>query len=165
VEQTLRSHSWNCAKRRIKLSPLVEKPAFDWGNQFQLPGDWLRNIQVGLLRQGTPGAWVPGDDYLVEGRRILSDMPELPLVYFSNLTKESDFDAALTYAMTLGMAAALAYPITKSTSVQQAMEAKLAQILKMARNEDGQDDPPQDLGDSPLYAARFGTFPLIPGRT
>lgn len=164
-ESVLRMHPWNCAKRRVLLSPLAEAPAFDWSYQFALPGDWIRTIQVGYLRTSSAGAWIEGNDYLTEVGRILGNMNSLPLIYVSNLTEEAQFDAQLTYAMTVAMSAAAAYTITKSTSQQQAQEAKLEQILKKARAEDAQDDPAQTLGDNPLYDARYGTFPMIPGRT
>jgi hypothetical protein len=169
-ERVLREHSWNCAKRRVILAPMVAAPVFDWKYQFALPGDWIRNIQIGYDRDGSNGAqgswaWIAGEHYIMEGRRILTNFDTLPLVYISNLTTEAEFDASLTYTMTVAMAAAMAYPITKSSSVQQTMEQLLAETLRKARNYDGQDDPPQTLGDSPMYQARFGTFPLIPGRS
>jgi hypothetical protein len=164
-ERVLRDHSWNCAKRRVVLNPETATPAFDWAYSFALPGDWVRNIQVGYLDGGINGSWVSGDDYIMEGRRILSNANALPLVYISNLTTENLFDASLTYAMTLAMSAAMAYPITKSTSQQQAQETLYQNWLKRARNEDGQDDPAQTLGDNPIYASRFGTFPMAPGRS
>jgi len=170
-ERVLREHSWNCAKRRVVLAPMAQAPAFDWKYQFALPGDWVRNIQIGYDQDGQNGssqwawAWIAGEHYIMEGRRILAQFDTLPLVYISNLTDESLFDTTLTYTMTVAMAAAMAYPITKSSSVQQTMEQLLADTLRKARNYDGQDDPPQTLGDSPLYQSRFGTFPLIPGRS
>ena len=40
----LRSHTWNCAKKRVQLAPLSTTPAFDYDYQFQLPADCLRPI-------------------------------------------------------------------------------------------------------------------------
>lgn len=167
-ERVLRDHSWNCAKRRVLLNPETTPPAFDWAYSFALPGDWVRNIQVGYLSGGmsdASGGIISGSDWIMEGRRILSDANALPLVYISNMTTENLFDASLTYAMTLAMSAAMAYPITKSTSQQQAQETLYQNWLKRARNEDGQDDPAQTLGDNPIYQSRFGTFPIAPGRS
>lgn len=43
----LRAHPWNCATRRVKLTPDSATPAFSWSYQFLKPGDWLRTLQVG----------------------------------------------------------------------------------------------------------------------
>jgi hypothetical protein len=47
-DKVLRSHPWNCATKRVTLSPSAEAPAFDWAYQFPLPSDWLRTLSVGL---------------------------------------------------------------------------------------------------------------------
>jgi hypothetical protein len=62
----------------------------------------------------------------------------------------------LVHAMELKMAAEMAYPITGSASMADLMNGKLLQHLKAARAVDGQDDPPQTLGDFRLLNARFG---------
>lgn len=54
------------------------------------------------------------------------------------------------------MAAAMAYPITMSTTKEDMAFKKLQAHMRDARNADGQDDPAQTLGDFPLLNARFG---------
>ena len=43
----LRAHPWNCAIKRVILSPDVEMPAFGYTYQFTLPADWIRTLSVG----------------------------------------------------------------------------------------------------------------------
>ena len=35
----LRSHPWNCAVKRVVLSPDSQPPAFEWLYAYSLPGD------------------------------------------------------------------------------------------------------------------------------
>lgn len=153
-EAILREHPWNCAQRRIVLAPLAQAPAFDWRFQFSLPGDFLRPVQVGYR-------WSAGEDYLLEGNRILANTNVLPLVYVADAT-ESAFDSLLTDVMIKRMQVDLCYPITKSTSLRESLKEdfyreKPPGTLKKAKAVDGQENPPEDWGDSPFISVRGGS--------
>lgn len=153
-ETVQRSHPWNCCIRRRVLAPDVVAPEFDWSYRFLLPEDWLRTLQVGESGREM--------DYQSEGRYLLANETALRLRYVAANEDVASWDTLLVNAATYGMAAALAYPVTSSASLAQVMEQKLQQALREARTVDGQDDPPQTLGDFPLLAARFRglrTFP------
>lgn len=145
----LRGHFWNATARRVMLSPDATAPAFGYAYRFQLPGDWLRTWGVG--DRNTRGKL----DYRSEGRFLLSDEPVLPLLYGADVS-EDRWDSLLVDVMTLSMAVRLAYPITASTTVEDAKKAELRNLLKEARATDGQDDPPEQVGDFPLLTSRFG---------
>ena len=147
-DSILRAHPWNCCIKRIVLAPLAEAPAFGYSAAFELPADCLRVLEV-----GTGGCQI---DYLVEGRTIQADTSVLELRYVFRNEVESSWDTHLVDLMTAAMAAVLAYPITQSTSERDSREGKLAQLLKQARAADGQEDPPQTLGDERLLRSRFG---------
>lgn len=147
-DDLLRTHPWNCTIKRALLAPDATPPAFGYANQFELPADFLRVLEVGQA-----GIQI---DYLVEGRSILADATSLQLRYVYLNEVENTWDASLVALLTLGMAAAMAYPITQSAALQASFEQKLAMAKKVARAVDGQEDPPQTLGDERLYAARFG---------
>lgn len=147
-DDLLRTHPWNCTIKRALLAPDATPPAFGYANQFELPADFLRVLEVG---QG--GCQI---DYLVEGRHVLANAASVELRYVYLNEVENTWDASLVALLTLAMAAALAYPITQSAALQANMEQKLAMAKKVARAVDGQEDPPQTLGDERLYASRFG---------
>ena len=147
-DDLLRTHPWNCTIKRALLAPDATPPAFGYDNQFELPADFLRVLEVGQA-----GIQI---DYLVEGRSILADATSLQLRYVYLNEVENTWDASLVGLLTLAMACAMAYPITQSSALQAAFEQKLAMAKKVARAVDGQEDPPQTLGDERLYAARFG---------
>lgn len=144
-DAVLRSHPWNCAVARVALAPQVPTPAFDYAFQFSKPDDWLRTLQVGFL-----GAEA---DYRDEGRLFLcNDNPFYLRYIFRNVT-EGTWDTMLVHGVSLAMKAAMAYAITKSTAVATASLQEALLYLKSCRAVDGQDDPPETLGDFPLLAA------------
>jgi len=146
-DDVLRAHNWNCATKRVILAPLATAPAFDFTAQFQLPGDWLRTIQVG--RKGCP------IQYRTEGKRILADETQLPLVYLYRNEVEASWSANLIHVMELAMAAKIAYAVTKSTSMRDSMRDEFARELKVAKAIDGQDDPPEEFESGTFYESRF----------
>jgi hypothetical protein len=156
-DSTLRSHPWNCAVKRVVLAPDVEVPAFDFTAQFTLPSDWMRTLQVG--QDGFQG------DYRTESGKIMASGTSLALRYIWRNTVESTWDAMLVEAMELAMAAAMAYGITKSSAMVETQTRLYRDHMKRCRATDGQDDPPDTLGDFPLMQSRFGgAFRYGPGR-
>jgi hypothetical protein len=147
----LRSHSWNCATKRVVLSPDTTPPVFGWDNRFLMPSDWLKTLQVGEFEDSRV-------TYRTEGRVFLCNDDAFYLVYvFDNLIAAT-YDAALVLALEKAMCAALAYPVTKSTSLRDSLLQELQALLAQARAADGQDDPPETLGDFRLLGSRFGAI-------
>lgn len=143
----LRSHPWNCAIKRVTLSPQATAPEFDFSYSFLLPSDWLRTLQVGQ-RGERP-------EYQIEGRTILMNEAVLRLRYVWRNDNPATWDQLLVHAMTLVMKAAFAYPITQAGSIEELAHKVLQPILREARAVDGQEDDVEYLDDSPLYAAGF----------
>lgn len=147
--QVLRGHLWNCAIARVLLSPDTTSPAFGWTYRYLRPADWLRNVHVGLELTDKYA-------FATEGAYFMSDEASLPLTYIFDNDNPATYDASLVAALEMSMAAAMAYPITKSTSLAQELTALAQQHLAAARSADGQDDPPETFGDFPLLASRHG---------
>lgn len=145
-QATLRAHPWNCAIKRVELAPVAEAPAYGYSYAFNLPPDCLRILSIGDYNN---------TDYKVEGRQVLYDDNVLPLRYVFDNPDESTFDALLTEAITYALAARLAYPITKSTSLMQAMQQTYADVLSRARGVDAQEDTPEEFGNFPLLEVRY----------
>lgn len=146
-DRVLRAHPWNCATKRVILSPDTVPPEFDWAYKFTLPPDWLRTISV--------GADDDQDNYLIEGRMVLLDSNVCRLRYIFRNDVESTWDALLVDAMTEVMKAAISYATSKSTSKEQLVEEIVRRVLKEARAVDGQENPPETLGDFPMLANRL----------
>lgn len=145
-DAVLRSHPWNCAMKRVLLSPDTIPPAFDWSYAFTLPGDHLRTWVIGK-RDESP-------NWMVESGKIVMDEALCPMRYIFQNTDAATYDAMLTLALTSGMAAVMAYPITKSQSNQDAM-VKLHEFhLKQARTVDGMEGTGEDPSQVELIAVR-----------
>lgn len=144
----LRSHPWNCAVKRVVLSPDVIEPAFDWAFQFTLPSDYMRTLSVG--EQGCEA------EFKIESGKLLSDDNPCLLRYIWRNENPATWDDMLVLGMTMAMKAAMAYPITQSTSLEQLVDQAVSGTLQRARSVDGQDETPETFGDSPLLQSRFG---------
>lgn len=142
----LRRHVWSCTRARIVLAPEATEPPFDWGYSFLLPADCMRLIQVGQR-----GVTI---EHEVTGRRVLADTTVLYLVYQQRVEDPSQWDAAMTDAAVAEMAARLAYPITQSASMAELKRREADAAMKLAKAISGQDNPPEDWGDSPFIDVR-----------
>lgn len=111
-DQVLRSHRWNFAQTRKVLSRLLERPAFGWTYQYELPEDCLR---VNEFNGSEAGDWL-SDQYIIEGRRLLTDATEARLVYNRRIDDVSDFDALFIEALSLKLAIVLSESIRGTTS-------------------------------------------------
>lgn len=148
-DSILRSHPWNCALKRVTLSPDTEAPAFttDFSYKFTLPGDWLRNHEIN-------GKSANEIDYKIEGRSMLCDESTLYLRYVYQNTDIGSWDAMLVEAAELAMAAKMAYPITQDKQLKQLFARELGAFLQTARAVDGQDESPATLGSFEILGAR-----------
>jgi hypothetical protein len=145
-DAVLRSHPWNCAVKRVILAPETTVPDFDYSAQFAVPDDWMRTLQV-----GERGAEI---DFRQEGRKFLADTDTFRLRYVWRNEVVASWDPMLVHAVSLMMKAAFAYPITKSTSLATASLTDALNYLKTCRAIDGQDEPPDTLGQFMLLSAR-----------
>lgn len=152
--KVLRSHPWNTCIKRVVLSPDAVQAPFGNLKRYQRPSDWLRTVAVGYDERDRL-AWRS------EGNYFLTDEAAFPLVYVFDNANPATYDGMLVEALELAMAAAMAYPVTGSTSLAEALAQRASQALMYARASDSQDDPPDSLIGSPLYTSRFGGRSVI----
>lgn len=146
-DSILRSHPWNCAIKRVSLSPEITTPAFGYDTQFILPSDWLRNVEIN-------GVSADAVDYAVESGRLLLNETVLYLRYVWRNDDPSSWDPMLVDAVETAMAMEMAYPITNSNSLRAEMQGTLMEKLRKARTVDGQDDSPVQFGSFEILGAR-----------
>lgn len=150
----LRKHFWNCAMKRVLLSPLNKAPAFEYTAQFPIPPDFLRVYQV-----GHPKAVIT--DFQIEtgesgSRVILANASALPLRYVFRNENPDYWDAGLVHVAIHHMAALLAYPVTQSTTLRDSMKQDAMRELREAKAIDGQENPSETFGEEfPLLAGRY----------
>lgn len=146
-DTVLRAHPWKCATQRVLLSPMTTLPAFDFAQQFMLPSDWLRTIQVGRKDWKIP--------FRAEGRKILANSSQLPLVYVFRNEVPGTWSTNLVHVMELAMMAKIAYAVTSSTSMRDSVLQEFERALKIAKAVDGQDDPPEEFDEGTFVESRF----------
>lgn len=155
-DYVLSTHPWNCCIKRVTLNPDVAPPEYDYALQYTLPGDFLRLLSVGEAGQEP--------DYRIENGKILCDESPLRLRYCFKNTNEQAWTPLLVMSVTLAMRAAIAYPITQSTSLEQLIDQAIASSLKTARTIDSQDQTPETLGDFRLLNSRHSPTGSNAGR-
>lgn len=133
-DTVLRAYPWNSAMCRALLPALASKPMFGYRFHYQLPtgpepAACLRVYQV-----------MDGDDYRIEGRRLLTDYPPpLQVLYIGQVLDPNQFDPLLAEAISARLAVYLAGNLTESASRIETMRSHYREILQEARAMDAQE--------------------------
>lgn len=152
----LRMHRWNFARARVELTALSSDPDFGWGFQYELPSDCLRVLELNGRE-----ALASDDDFVIEGRKILTDADQAQIVYTKRETDVNLYDVLFIEALSYKLAVALCEEVTNSTSKKGA----LLQMFKDKMSEAGWTDAvetrpriiPPTRG-SAILAARRGCY-------
>lgn len=150
-DAVLRAHPWNCAMAQAELAAGTVAPLWKWEYKYALPSDFLRIIQV----VGQDGEEIP--DWEIQGNIILCD-EEAP-IFVSFVRCETDprkYDALLSEALSARLAAALAYPLSGSTSLAQAHWEIYQTKLAEARGVDAREGVPESVSPTTWLGAKMG---------
>lgn len=149
---------WNFALARDALPLLGTSPAWGFANQYQLPNDFLKPVQIGEFYV-VPGMsdYLSGDDspYAIEGRAILTDFSApLNIRYVRDMTDYTLFDPLFIEAFAAKLAYEACYAITQSnTGREQAMDDYKMALLEASRS-NAIAKPPQGFPDNSWIMAR-----------
>ena len=130
-DAVLRAYPWNCAIDRKALALSIDTPLYGYSYKFQLPVDpyCLRVLEV-------------EDDieHKIEGRFLLANESSVNIKFIKRVTDTGLFDSLLQEAIECRLAAELAYPVTGTPTLIQAMWALYAEKLREARTIDGMEN-------------------------
>jgi hypothetical protein len=156
IDETLRTHLWNCAIARATLAELTDAPNHGFEHAFQLPADFLRLLEVnGEQFDGS-------DEYLEieEGQRLLTNQSEAKIRYVKRITVP-EFDPLLAKAVALALAVEIAVPLSANLQLQGQLATLHARALSQARKIDAVETSSREnrpmariLNNSPLIRAR-----------
>jgi len=147
----LRMHPWNCAMSRVIMSPLVSTPAFEFSNEFQLPSDLLRVIEIQPVE--TP--------YKVEGRKLLADATQLDLKYIYRVTDPTQLDVLCTEAIACYLAYDICYALMQDAGLQDVKWSEFEKVLRRAKHADATEDSESTLQADDWDVARFNSSGLL----
>ena len=145
-DEVLRSHPWNSVIARASLAKLATSPPFGYDDEYQLPADCLRVVEV----YDTRLPWV------VEGRKLLSDEGSpLSVRYVRRETDPNQYDPMLVSAIAARLAIELCEELTQSNTKRERSLVEYERILSRARSADGQEQSPMPLEEDDWVLARL----------
>lgn len=127
----LRLHPFQCAVKRIKLSPISTQPEFGYTYQYQLPDDLIRIINANI------------EDYVVETDKLLSNSDQLNLIYVFDNKNEESYDSLFIECLVLYLAYKISKPITGSQGTSDSYYMQCQQLMKEAKAVQAQEVPSQ----------------------
>lgn len=134
-KEVLRAHPWNCVITRVELAAIAgyEDPMEEWGYQFALPANCLRVLRT-------------KDDveHKIENGYLLADDSSCVILYIKNETDYSKYDSMLLECISTRLSVDLAYPLTQSHNVAEALMKRYQSLLAEARSVDGQEGTADD---------------------
>jgi len=122
-DSLFRSHPWNCLQKRIQLASDTATPAWGFSYQFTLPADCLRVLRIEDY----------DSDYKIEGRKIVSNVPTMKILYIARIEDPNQYDEILRETLSAALGADIAYAITSSNPVAQNMYNLFQEKLREAR--------------------------------
>jgi hypothetical protein len=137
VEHILGQYDFNFARRRQRLAPNAEKPAFGWKWQFNYPMDCIRLIKV-----YSGHSFMPEDadcvPYQAENGKILADTEELQIVYIARPDDPNQLPQAVRNAISTHLAYLLSTALTSSEQMIALTAAESQGALELAKKVDAQ---------------------------
>lgn len=151
-EATLELHPWNDARRRAELPAEGVPPISDYSTSYLQPTDpySLRILMVG----DEPSQWfaqngfIPGrgplvapatPNWVIEGRKILTDFSAPLKVLYIARVDEGDIRESLATVISLNLAAATCFKRTQNRGLTDDIERKAERALTIAKNIDAQE--------------------------
>ena len=127
----LRLHPFQCATKRIQLSPISKQPEFGYSHQFQLPDDLIRIINTNT------------EDYTVETDRLLSNSDQLNLVYVFDNKNEETYDSLFIECLVLYIASKITKATTGNQGNSDSLYMQCQELIKQAKAVQAQEIPSQ----------------------
>ena len=142
-DYVLRQHPWNCATKRVVLSPLAAAPAFTWSYQFTLPSDCLRVLSLVGLKH-----------YKTEGRNVLCDDNTISLKYIYRVEDASLLDDMCADVISCRIAHQICYAMTSSRDMTNDKLDEYRMALRKAKFVDATEDPSEEFILDSWFQAR-----------
>ncbi len=158
-DSLLRSHWWNFAMTRTTLPKLAAVPAWGYENQYQLPSDCLRVVQVDEYYYASNlNDYRTTDDALfkIEGRKILTNLSApIKVRYVFRETDTQQFDALFIEAFASLLAFEACEDITQSNTKKEMIWQAYEKAIRTAKRVDAIEQPPANIADDSWMLSRL----------
>jgi len=128
--RVFRSHNWNCLIKRVQLAQDSTGPVVEYTYGYTLPTDCLRVMKI---HNGSTDSIASDLDYKVEGRKIVTDITTIYLVYIALITDPNEYDSYLREAVSHQLAADICYAITNNSTLANNYMTRADERLREAR--------------------------------
>ena len=128
--RVFRSHNWNCLIKRVQLAADSTGPVVEYTYGYTLPTDCLRVMKI---HNGSTDSIASDLDYKVEGRKIVTDITTIYLVYIALITDPNEYDSYLREAVSHQLAADICYAITNNSTLANNYMTRADERLREAR--------------------------------
>ena len=129
-DRVFRSHNWNCLIKRVQLAQDSTGPVVEYTYGYTLPTDCLRVLKI---HNGSTDSIASSLDFKVEGRKIVTDITTIYLVYVALITDPNEYDTYLREAVSHQLAADIAYAITNNSTLANNYMTRADERLREAR--------------------------------
>ena len=128
--RVFRSHNWNCLIKRVQLAQDSTGPVVEYTYGYTLPTDCLRVMKI---HNGSTDSIASDLDYKVEGRKIVTDITTIYLVYIALITDPNEYDSYLREAVSHQLDADICYAITNNSALANNYMIRADERLREAR--------------------------------
>ena len=129
-DRVFRSHNWNCLIKRVQLAQDSTGPVVEYTYGYTLPTDCLRVMKIS---NGSTDSIASDLDYKVEGRKIVTDITTIYLVYIALITDPNEYDSYLREAISHQLAADICYAITNNSTLANNYMTRADERLREGR--------------------------------
>lgn len=155
----LRAHVWSFSIRRASLPALSTTPDWGFDNEFQLPSDYLRVIQVEEMYPGPSMSDYRNENaamYAIENRKILANYPApLKIRYVARVDDSSQWDATFIEAFAARLAVEMCEDLTQSNTKKAEAKQEYDMAIRLAIRANAIEQPPQPLPDDGWMLSRL----------
>ena len=153
-DTVLEDHNWTFAIKRVgPLTPLSDKPAFQFEYAFPLPSDCLRVVLA---------TWDKKQNYTrpqnlifqVENNAIMTNMQPVYVKYIYRVASTLSFSPAFVDALTTRLAAEMALALTNNLNLQDQMYKLYGFKVQVAARSDGMQGTSQRMPPGSLVSLR-----------
>jgi len=140
---------WTFAIKRVSLAQVATSPAFEYTYQYQLPSDFLTDVEVSPDQV----------DYVIESDKLLTYSDTLSLRYVYRNEDPTHWSPEFVEAFATRLAVELAYPLVQSVTLKKELMEEYKLLIGDARTFNAQKGRPKSLQEDTFLNSRWQGVP------